>query len=427
MKILIVTQIYLPEMGALANRLYPIVRELVAKGHDVTVATGMPSYPAGKVFPDYRGRLFMRETKDGYTILRTAYVTTPRNKSKALQLVSYLSFIPAVLVSGLRAGRFDVVFITAPPPFPIISAIQLARLRGAKLVMDVRDLWSDELISYCGMREGSTPVRVVRQIERWGYRSADLVTCTTNSLIDTVVERGANRNRTMLLPNGADLEFFRRLPVSAEADRYGFGNRFVVMYSGLFGIKHGLEVLLDAARMLRNRNDIVFFLLGNGARRDALLKKIRDESINNVIIGNECSVEEVPKITARSGVCFAATQAEPYAEKLISVKIFEYMACEKPVIGSVVGESARVIHESGAGIVVSPGDAHAVADAVVRLHKNTKLRKQMGKAGRRYVEQRYSRAAWAAQLCQSLENLVIEGQNASGLSYAEAAAVPPET
>lgn len=157
-----------------------------------------------------------------------------------------------------------------------------------------------------------------------------------------------------------------------------------------------------------------------------MVKKIRDESIDNVIVGDECPVEEVPKIIARAGVCFAATQAEPYAEKLISVKIFEYMACEKPVIGSVVGESSRVIRESGAGIVVAPGDAEALADAVVRLHKNPIQRRQMGKAGRRYVERKYSRAAWAAQLCQSLEGLVYEGQNAKDLRYAETAAIPPE-
>jgi hypothetical protein len=110
MRILIVTQIFLPEMGALSNRLYPIARHLVAAGHEVFVATGMPNYPAGVVFPEYRGQKFLREDMDGVCVLRTACFTTPRNQSKWSQLRSYLSFIPAAFRSGLRAGKVDVVF-----------------------------------------------------------------------------------------------------------------------------------------------------------------------------------------------------------------------------------------------------------------------------------------------------------------------------
>lgn len=416
MRILIVTQIFLPEMGALANRLYPIVRRLVDAGHEVFVATGMPNYPSGKVFPGYRRRLFKREKKDGYTILRTACLTAPRNKSKLMQTANYLSFIPAVFASALRAGKIDLVFVTTPPPFPVIPAIQIAKLRGAKLVVDVRDLWSDELTTYGGMREDSMSVRLVRAIEQWSYRRADRITCTTNSLIDTVVGRGAAREKTFFLPNGADIELFRPLPPNnAFSDSYGFGNRFVVMYSGLFGIKHGLEVFLDAARILRDKKDIVFFLLGNGARRDALRNKIKDDAIENVIIGDERKVEEVPWIIARSSVCFAAIQPEPYSKKLISVKIFEYMGCQKPVIGAVVGESARIIEESGGGIVVPPGDAQATADAVLSLYSDAPRRAAMGKAGRLYVEKFYSRSDWAARLEEQLTILGAPTKTSDGM------------
>jgi glycosyltransferase involved in cell wall biosynthesis len=427
MRILIITQIYLPEMGALSNRLYPIAKAMASAGHEVAVATGMPNYPAGKVFPEYRGKLFTREERDGYSVLRTAYYTAPRNRSKVSQLASYLSFVPSVLFGGLRGGKFDLVFVSSPPPFPIVAAIQLARLSRAKLAIDVRDLWSDELVSYGGMKESSTPIRLVRRIEKWGYRRADLVTCTTHSLIDTVVERGSKPDRTVLLPNGADTELFRPLPIDETQDKYNFGDRFVVMYSGLFGIKHGLETLLDAARLLRHKKELVFFLLGNGARRDALVQKIKDESIDNVIIGDECPVEEIPQITARAGVCFAATRAEAYVAKLISVKIFEYMACAKPVIGSVAGESARVIEESGGGLVVPPGDPGALANAVVQLYLDSQLCFDMGQAGRRYVEKSYSRSAWAAKLCDRLEEVVKADRTSRDVIYAKPAAVPPES
>ena len=385
-------------MGALSNRLYPIVQKLTAAGHEVSIATGMPNYPSGKVFPGYRKKLFVKESGEVGEVFRTAYFTVPRNKSKLTQLLSYLSFLPAVLFSALRAGKADVVFITSPPIFPILPAILVAWLRGARLVMDVRDLWSDELVTYNGNGEKSLPIRMIRALEKWGYGAADLVCCTTASLAQTVIERGCEKDKIFYFPNGADLDLFRPLSrTNPIADEYGFGYRFVVMYSGLFGIKHGLEVLLSAADLLRNKKDIVFFLLGNGARREALDRIVLDRGLENVVIADERPVEAVPHLLARADVCFAACRPEPYPTKLISVKVFEYLACERPVVGAFEGESARIVNESGGGMVVPPGDAELVAQAILRLHENPALRASMGSAGREYVERRFSRSDWAAR------------------------------
>ena len=406
MRILFVTQIFLPEMGALSNRLYPIIRQLAASGHEVFVATGMPNYPQGEVFPGYRDRRTMREWIGGCTVLRTACHVAPRNQSKWSQLRSYLSFVPAALRSGWRAGRVDVVFVTSPPLFALLPALLLAWLRGAKLVFDVRDLWPDELVTYAGYGERSPAVRLTGALARWGYRRAACVVGTTDAIIDAAVERGAAREKTFLLPNGADLELFR--PVARDNDtarEYPFGQRFVVMYSGLFGIKHSLEVLLEAAALMREHEGIAFFLLGNGARRDALVKYAEEMKLGNVIFGGERPVAEVPALLARADLCFAAVRPEPYPKKVISVKVFEYLACERAVVGALSGESARVLEESGGGIVVPPGDARATADAILALYRDPARREAMGKTGRRYVEEHYSRAAWAARLERRLREL----------------------
>jgi glycosyltransferase involved in cell wall biosynthesis len=409
MRILIVTQIYLPEMGALSIGLYPLVRELAASGHGVSVATGMPNYPSGKVFDGYRRRLSMTEAADGCRILRTHYYTVPRNRSKIAQMISYLTFMPAVLASGLRAGRFDVVLITSPPLFPVIPAIFLAKLHGAKLVYDIRDLWSDELVTYGEMAESSRAVRIARKIENWGYRQADLINVTTESLGETVRRRGGAPEKIFFLPNGADLDLFQRLPPhNPLADEYGFGDRFVVLYAGLFGIKHGLETLLDAAEALRERRDICFFLIGNGARRKELEESVAARKLENVLIAAERRVEDIPHVIARADVCFAAVRPEAYPRQLNSVKIFEYLACEKPVVGAVQGESARIIEESRGGLVVKPGDARATAAAILRLYENPSRRAEMGKSGRRYVFENFSRRNWAQRFEQRLRGLFAE-------------------
>ena len=252
---------------------------------------------------------------------------------------------------------------------------------------------------------------MLRIVERWAYRNADCVAATTQAIIDAVIKRGVPRDKTFLLPNGADLEIFSPLPADNPiSSEYNFGDRFVVMYSGLFGIKHSLEVLLEAAAKLRDRTDMVFFLLGNGARKDALLQQVEEMKLKNVIFGDERVVGEVPSLLARADVCFAAVRPEPYPKKVISVKVFEYLACEKPVVGALSGESARVLDESGGGIVVPPGDSDATAEAILRLYQNPELRKRMGTTGRRYVDQHYSRSAWAMRLEKRINAVYWSGE-----------------
>ena len=412
MRILIITQIFMPEMGAQSNRMYPIIRHLVEAGHEVFVATGMPNYPRGVVFPEYRGKLFLREEVEGFTVLRTACYPAPRNKSKWSQLISYLSFIPAACSGGLRAGKVDAVFVTSPPIFSALPAACLAWLYGAKLVFDIRDLWPDEIVACGGGREGSLPVRVIRAIERWVYRRADRVCCTTRPFIESVVERGVEREKTMLLPNGADLELFRPLPPDNPiAGEYPFGDRFVVMYSGVLGIKHGLEVILEAARFLREDKNIVFFLLGSGARRETLMARAEEMGLDNIIFGGERCVKDVPFLLARADVCLSALMPDTYLDKIITVKVFEYLACERPVVAALAGETARVLRESGGGIVTAPNDPRSLADAVLALCHDPERRMAMGRLGRRHVEQYYSRADWAGRLEVMLRDLCLEDQN----------------
>jgi colanic acid biosynthesis glycosyl transferase WcaI len=406
MRVLFISQIYRPEMGAQANRLYPLVRQLAAAGHEVSVATAMPNYPEGVVFPRYRGRLTMRERTEDCTIFRTACFTSPRNRAALPQLASYASFVPAAFLGGLRAGPVDVVMVTLPPLFPAMAAMSLASLWGARLVCDLRDLWPDEVIACGAAREGSVPVKLLRSLERQIYRRADCITTTTQSFVETITGRGAPAERVMLLPNGADLDLFRPLPPENPiAARLGLGDRFVVAYSGALGIKHGLDVVLDAARLLRDRRDIVFALIGNGARRRELTERARELGLANVLFAGEHPVEDVPHILARADVCVCPLRPDPYLAKALSVKVFEYLACEKPVVAACGGVSASVVEESGGGVAVPPGDAAALAEAILALRGDPEARLRMGREGRRYVEAHYSRTAWADRLERRLRAL----------------------
>lgn len=411
MKVLLMTQIYKPETGALATRMDPLVRRLVESGHCVTVATGMPNYPDGVVKEGYRRRLLMSENSRGHRILRTAYFTTPRNRSKWTQLLSYLTFIPAVLVSGLRAGPVDVVFVTSPPLFPAISAIFLARLRRARLVFDIRDLWPDELVACGAAAEASSSVGWLRRLERWIYRSADLVTCTTRSFIETVVARGVPRECTLFVPNGADLSLFQPRPPREDLRReLGLGGRFVVMYVGLLGIKHGLETVLHTAARFRGDEGIVFVFVGSGPREEDLRRQASETGLENCRFVPARPLNEIPDFLATADICITTLLPEPYLEKIIPVKLYEYMACGKPIVASLAGEGARILAESGAGFGTAPGDDEAAARAIRTLQGDETLRAVMARRGPAFVARGYSREEGARRLEEAMIEQVVRGR-----------------
>ncbi|MFZ4506900.1 MAG: glycosyltransferase family 4 protein [Fimbriimonas sp.] len=407
MRIVFITPIFWPEMGAPTSRFAPIVREFVAAGHDVFVATGMPNYPTGVVFPGYEGKFSSSEQWEGATILRTNYYIVPRNISKVKQFLSYLSNIPAWFLSGMRAGKVDVVFLSSPPLFVVPAGLMLARAKKAKIVCDLRDVWPDEIIAVGAAKEGSKAVKLLRKWERKIYQKADLISCTTRAIEDIVVERGGTREKILSVPNGADVELFAPRPYKPEdVEKFGLGDRKVVMYSGLMGLKFGLDQLLDAAIALQDRKDVVFFFLGDGVAKKPLMDRAESLGLTNVVFGDGAKLEDVPKMLARADITINCLQPDPYLEKIISVKMFEYMACEKPVVAALRGEGARVIDESGAGIVVEPGNGEQIAAAVRELLDDPERRAEMGRKGREYVIQHYSRTATARKLERALSALV---------------------
>lgn len=416
MRILIISQTFLPEMGAPSNRLYPLARHLVEDGHEVFVATCMPNYPAGVVFPAYRGKRFCVEQMDGMTIVRTSQLVCKRNRSKWRQLVSYLSFIPAALRSGLHIGPVDVVFMSSPPLFVAFPGMWISRIRGAKLILDLRDLWPDEIVACGGASDESAMIKIVRAIERRAYRAADCITCTTNAMADTVSRRGAASEKIVLLPNGADTDRFVPLPASNPVtDQFPFGDRFVAMYAGVLGLKHDLETVLEAASMVRSEKQILFVLAGNGAQYDHLVQRAAQMKLDNVLFTGEHGVEEVPYMLARADLCLSSLLPHPYLEKIISVKIFEYLACGKPVVAAQEGEGANIVRACDGGIVVPPEDAAAMASAILELYRDPERRASMGRRGKQYVEQNYSRRVIAERLGSLMKSLYAETASKSGI------------
>jgi lipopolysaccharide/colanic/teichoic acid biosynthesis glycosyltransferase/glycosyltransferase involved in cell wall biosynthesis len=393
MRILFFTQYYPPETGAAPLRAYHFATYLARAGHSVTVVTGMPNHPTGRKLPEYRRRLGARERRDGVGIIRCFLFASPE-KTFATRMLNQISFAVSAIFGGLRAPHCDVVLVSSPPLFLGLAAWVVGVARGAPYVLDVRDYWPHAAVAL-GQLRSRTAIRLAAWLERFLYRRAARIIAVTPGMRRLMLERGIPRSRLELIPNGADTERFSPDPEARSAAANGGRT---VLYSGTHGLVHGMEVILDAAELVRDDPSITFVLVGDGVAKDELVERAGRRSLNNVKFLPSQQPDRLVGTIRAADVCVATTRPGDFCESTVPVKVFDYMACGKPVAAAVSGDARAIIEQSGAGIVVPPGDGAALADALRRLLADEPARRKLGERGRAFVAREFSRTALAARM-----------------------------
>jgi putative colanic acid biosynthesis glycosyltransferase WcaI len=404
-RIVYVSHYYPPEMGAPAARVSAFARRWAAMGHDVTVVTTFPNHPTGIIPPEYRGHLRLIEDDHGVRVVRT-FLYAAANKGVVKRGLCYVSFALSSILQGYGpVGRPDIVIATSPQFLVTLSGFALSRLKGVPLVTEIRDLWPDSIVAVGASAANSPLVRGLRVLEGFVYRHSDLVISVTRSFVPLLEDRGARR--VGFISNGADPAAFAP---SATRDvlrsRFGLGNRFVASFVGTLGMAHGLDTVLDAAEILRERPDVLFWLVGEGARRAALQAEARRRGLPNVRFEGQVPREEIPNVLAASDAALVLLRPDPLFETVRPSKMFEAMAAACPVVLGVRGESRAVLDESGGGIGIEPGSGDALARAVVELAADPDRGRRMGALGRTYVTTRLSHDALARDYAAALQDLV---------------------
>ena len=392
MRILVVSQFFAPEMGAPAARFHDFGKLLVARGHAVTVLTGLPNSPSGVIPDAYRGRLAMRETIDGIEVLRGWLYASPR-LTKLAKVGGFASFAAsASLQALLRRVRADVVVATSPPPTVGVPGMVLARRLGAPLVFDVRDIWP-EAIAASGRLQSGTLIRVLERLERALYAASAAVTVVTEGKRERLIEKGVPAANVHVIPNGVDLRRFEDQAPLAEAAWRALGldaDRFTLVYAGIMNPPQGLDVLLDAAAALRASAPALagrfqLALVGAGSERARLETRVRGEALGDLVrFVAEQPRDAIPALLRRADA-IAVTLRPRKDTHTVPSKLYEAMASGRPILVSADGAPAAIAHEAKAGLATPAADAPALARSIRTLLEDPAQAAAFGAAGRAYA------------------------------------------
>jgi colanic acid biosynthesis glycosyl transferase WcaI len=385
---LILTQYYAPELGAPQLRLRALARELRRHGIQIEVLTGLPNYPTGITFAGYRGRWRMRETIDGIPILRT-WLYGATGRSASIRLANYFSFTATALIAALLGRKPDRMFVESQPLSLGLVGLAMKWLRGVPYVYNVPDLQVD-VARELGFLENGATLSIMTKLENLFMRQAWNVATVTDRFIEHFEDRRVPRSKISFLPNGADTEFLRPLPPDEELlDRWSLRGKKTFVYIGTHAYYHGLTTLIDAAGLLRHREDIAFLLIGDGPERQSLRARARELELGNVVFGSS-PYEEMARCYSIAYASLALLKDIEVARKMRLAKVFPALSCGVPVIFSGAGETPELLERHGAGIGVRAEDPPGLARAIEELADDPDRREAMGRAGRKLAESQFS-------------------------------------
>jgi len=385
MRFLILTQYFPPEIGGAMTRLKSFALELFRQGHEVEVVTSMPNYPRGHFFAGYEKSFYKKEIMDGITIHRVWLY--PAVGGGVKRMLNYCSFALTSSFGLLRAKKPDYLFVESPPLFLSVPAFLAATFWRAPFIFNVADLWPDVIVDGGFMKEGFI-IRCLRKVEQWSYRRAAYVNTVTDWLLKVLREQKSVPDEKLLfLPNGVDTRKFRPSPPDEDLKkRLGLAGKQIVLWAGTLGYAHGLDKVLEAARLLEARNKIHFLFVGDGSARGDLMRLHRELRLTNVTFREPVSLDEIPAYYSIAFCGLSSLIDIPLFEGARPSKLFPILASGKPLLFVGKGESARLVESAGAGLVVPPGHPALLADALSRLADNSALCAAFGESGRRFAE-----------------------------------------
>ena len=416
MHILLIHQVFVRPEDPGGTRHYDFAQHLVDRGHRVTVLAGTRSYLTGERLAAGR-----RETPfPGFEIVRCG-VLGGRRRGFAWRTIGYFSFMLSSLWAGVRTKKVDVLWGTSPPIFQAWTAWLLARLKGKRWLLEVRDLWPEFAIQVGALRNRGL-IRLSEWLEGFLYRHADQIVVNSPGFVEHVQDIRVGSKEVRIVPNGVDLFGDRRggavtnknspsavkdarSPEALLRETYGLDGKFIALYAGAHGMANDLSQILNAAAALKQDPRIAIVMVGDGPEKIALQERARAERLNNLIFLPPVEKASIPVLIAEADCGIAVLKAIPMFATTYPNKVFDYMAGELPIVLAIDGAIRHVVEAAEAGLYVTPGDGAEIGEAIRHLADDPELAKAMGRKGKSYVETHFDRQEMAGKMEEILLTL----------------------
>ncbi len=389
MKILIVSPYFWPENFKIND----VAKGLVAKGYDVSVLTGLPNYPKGKIYNGYSFYKNKKDNHEGITIYRSLVI--PRGKGSSLRL--FLNYFSLALLASLRVlfikKKFDKIFVYQPSPVTIGIPAVVAKYRfRAPIYFWVQDLWPESMVAAGGVKNKHV-IKIVDSLTRFLYKESKKILVQSRAFNPYIINQNVPNNKIIYLPNSTE-SFYKKVDLNNKYKTIMPKEGPILMFAGNIGEAQGFNTIIKSAKYLNDSKvKVNWVILGDGRQRESLEKKINELDLqNNFFFLGSYPSEEMPYFFAYADAMLVTLKKSLIFSMTIPNKIQSYMACSKPIIANLDGEGGRVVLEAKCGMVSPSEDFISFSKSIIDFLELSSIKKdQMGKNARLYFENEFDR------------------------------------
>jgi len=397
--VLILSLVFRPDNVSTAQIMGDLALDLKEYGHNVFVLTTVPHYNidtealAKQPLFNYLGKFVQRSNYQG---IKVFHVWMPRKgKNKLLRIIAWIMFhIISTLMGILTRFKPDIILAPSPPLTIGVSAWLLGCWHDCPFIYNVQEIYPDIAVNL-GVLKNIILIKILQNLESFVYRKAKALAVISDGMANCIKRKGIPGKKIHVIPNFVDVEEFHPLPKDNEFSRkYGLNNKFVVSYAGNMGKPQGLDVLIQAAHILRNEDKIHFLLMGSGSEKDALIEKSKQLKLtNNITFLPYQPYSLMAKAYATADVSFVSQVLETSNDGIPS-KVYRIMACGRPVIACTNEDSdlAFLIKKAEGGDVVNPNNPSKLAETIQKAFSQHDIWIEKGRKARKFIIENYSRS-----------------------------------
>lgn len=402
MRLLVISQYFWPENF----RINDLVVEMVDRGHDVTVLTGVPNYPEGSINKEFLASPERFSRLSGARIVRVPMIV--RGQGYLRLILNYISFAVSASTFGvrkLRGQNFDAIFVYQPSPITsALPAVFLRTIKRAPVVMWVLDLWP-ETLSAVGVIRSKWFLSIVGRLVSFIYRHCDLVLAQSRSFVPAIKRYARDGRRVEYFPSWSE-SIFQIEEIRFAPEIHSKTNSFSIMFAGNIGDAQDFPAILNAAELLKSSANIRWLIVGDGRVAAWVRDEIERRGLQeHVFMLGRFPVERMPSFYKHADALLVTLKNEPIFAMTIPGKLQSYLAAGIPVLAMLNGEGAEIVKLSGAGLTCSASDYRGLAAAALRLSRMSEAeRNAMGKKGRDISEKEFDRG----RLMDKLESLLLQ-------------------